>query len=47
MTENQDMLLRLSELLRQKQSKAFYAKRLGITEQEVDELLKELRGTRT
>ena len=44
MTENQDMLLRLSELLRQKQSKSFYAKRLGITEQEVDELLKELRG---
>ena len=44
MTENQDMLLRLSELLRQKQSKAFYAKRLGITEQQVDELLKELRG---
>jgi hypothetical protein len=44
MTENQDMLLRLSELLRQKQSKAFYAKRLGVTENEVDELLKELRG---
>ena len=43
MTENQDMLLRLSELLRQKQSKSFYAKRLGITEQGVDELLKELR----
>lgn len=43
MTENQDMLLRLSELLRQKQSKSFYAKRLGITEQQVDELLKELR----
>lgn len=44
MTENQGMLLRLSELLRQKQSKAFYAKKLEITEQEVDELLKELRG---
>jgi hypothetical protein len=43
MTENQDMLLRLSELLRLKRSKSFYAARLGITENEVDELLKELR----
>lgn len=44
MTENQDMLLRLELLLRQKKSKTFYAAKLGITEQEVDELLKELRG---
>jgi len=43
MTENQDMLLRLEALLRMKKSKSFYAARLGITEQEVDELLKELR----
>jgi hypothetical protein len=43
MTENQDMLSRLETLLRLKRSKSFYAERLGITEQEVDELLKELR----
>ena len=43
MTENQDMLLRLESLLRQKKSKTFYAAKLGITENEVDELLKELR----
>ena len=43
MTENQDMLSRLEVLLRLKRSKSFYAERLGITEQEVDELLKELR----
>jgi hypothetical protein len=43
MTENQDMLSRLGALLRMKKSKAFYAERLGITEQEVDELLKELK----
>jgi hypothetical protein len=43
MTENQDMLFRLEALVRQKKSKTFYAGRLGITEIEVDELLKELR----
>ena len=43
MTENQDLLSRLKELLRRKQSKSFYAYRLGITENEVDELLKEIR----
>ena len=43
MTENQDMLSRLEVLLRLKRSKSFYAERLGISEQEVDELLKELR----
>ena len=37
------MLSRLEVLLRLKRSKSFYAERLGITEQEVDELLKELR----
>lgn len=44
MTENQDMLSHLEALLRQKKSKAFYAEKLGISEQEVDELLKELKG---
>jgi hypothetical protein len=43
MTENQDMLSRLEALLRRKKSKSFYAERLGITENEVDELLKELK----
>jgi hypothetical protein len=43
MTENQDMLSRLEALLRMKKSKSFYAERLGITENEVDELLKELK----
>jgi hypothetical protein len=43
MTENQDMLSHLEALLRMKKSKTFYAERLGITEKEVDELLKELR----
>jgi hypothetical protein len=43
MTENQDMLFRLEALLRRKKSKSFYAERLGITENEVDELLKELK----
>jgi hypothetical protein len=43
MTENQDMLSHLEALLRMKKSKSFYAARLGITEQEVDELLKGLR----
>ena len=43
MTENQDMLSRLEALLRRKKSKTFYAEKLGITEIEVDELLKELK----
>ena len=43
MTENQDLLFKLEELLTQKKSKKFYAERLGISENEVNELLKELR----
>ena len=43
MTENQDLLFKLEELLKQKKSKKFYAERLGISENEVNELLKELR----
>lgn len=43
MSENQSLLHRLEELLTQKRSKKFYAERLGISEFEVNELLKELR----
>ena len=43
MAENQDLLFKLEELLRQKKSKKFYAEKLGISEFEVNELLKELR----
>jgi hypothetical protein len=43
MSENQSLLNRLEELLSQKKSKKFYAERLGISEYEVNELMKELR----
>ena len=43
MSENQSLLGQLQELLTQKKSKKFYAERLGISEFEVNELLKELR----
>jgi hypothetical protein len=43
MTENNVMLYQLEKLLSQKKSKKFYAEKLGITEYEVDELLKELK----
>lgn len=43
MSENQILLNQLEELLRQKKSKKFYAEKLGITEEEVTDLLKELR----
>ena len=43
MSENQSLLHRLEELLTQKKSKKFYAERLGISEYEVNELMKELR----
>jgi hypothetical protein len=43
MSENQNLLHRLEELLRQKKSKKFYAEKLGISEFEVNDLLKELR----
>lgn len=39
-----DKLQRLQELLKQKKSKKFYSERLGITIQEVEELLEELRN---
>ena len=43
MSENQSLLHRLEELLSQKKSKKFYAEKLGISEFEVGELMKELR----
>ena len=44
MPENQSLLQQLEEILHWKKSKKFYADKLGITELEVDELLKELRN---
>jgi acetone carboxylase gamma subunit len=43
MSDYQSLLSQLEELLTQKKSKKFYAERLGISEFEVTELLKELR----
>ena len=43
MSDYQSLLGQLEELLTQKKSKKFYAQRLGISEFEVTELLKELR----
>jgi hypothetical protein len=43
MSENQNLLSQLEELLTRKKSKKFYAEKLGISEYEVNELLKELR----
>jgi hypothetical protein len=43
MSENQSLLLQLQNLLNWKKSKKFYAEKLGITEEEVNELLKELK----
>jgi len=44
MPENQALLSQLEEILHWKKSKKFYADKLGITESDVDELLKELRS---
>ena len=44
MSNNQPLLEQLESLLSWKKSKKFYAEKLGITESDVDELLKELRG---
>ena len=43
MSENQSLLQQLEELLSQKKSKKFYAEKLGISEYEVNELMKELK----
>ena len=44
MSENQDLLYQLKKLLKQKESKSFYAKRLNISEYEVNELLNQLKN---
>jgi hypothetical protein len=46
MSENQSLLQQLEVLLGWKKSKSFYAKKLGITEFEVDDLLKELKESK-
>lgn len=43
MTDNQDLLQRLEKLIVWKKSKKFMAEKLGITENEVNDLLRELR----
>lgn len=43
MQENRSLLVQLKNLLSWKQSKKFYAEKLGITEEEVNELLRELK----
>lgn len=45
MLENQSLLQQLEQMLHWKKSKKFYADKLNITENEVDELLKELRNS--
>lgn len=47
MTENTKLLEELQKLLAWKKSKSFMAQRLGISEQEVGQLLSEIRGERT
>ena len=47
MPENNDLLDQLEQLLHFKKSKKFYAERLGITEEEINELYKELKGKNT
>jgi hypothetical protein len=44
MSENQHLLQQLEQLLRLKRSRKFYAGRLGITEDEVADLMQELRN---
>jgi hypothetical protein len=44
MFENQDLIEQLEKLLRFKKSKAYYIKRLGITENELNSLLREIRN---
>lgn len=47
MPENNDLLDQLEQLLHFKKSKKFYAERLGITEEEINELYKELKDKNT
>jgi hypothetical protein len=44
MDKNEDLIEQLQQLLSHKKSKVYYAGRLGITVEEVDELLKELKN---
>ena len=44
MSQEHDLLFKLEALLKQKRGKKFYAEKLGISELEVDELLKELKN---
>ncbi|NBW33807.1 MAG: hypothetical protein EBR30_01985 [Cytophagia bacterium] len=45
MPENQSLLYQLEQMLHWKKSKKFYADKLNITENEVDELMRELRNS--
>jgi len=44
MQENHSLLHQLEQMLSWKKSKSFYAKKLNITEEEVEDLIKELRN---
>jgi hypothetical protein len=44
MSENTELLEKLRQYLKHKKSKAYYAEQLGITIEEVESLLKEIRG---
>jgi hypothetical protein len=44
MQENNHLLHKLEQMLSWKRSKSFYAKKLNVTEREVDDLLRELKG---
>ena len=44
MSENHSLLEQLEKLLSWKRSKKFYAEKLGITEYEVEDLMKELKS---
>lgn len=45
MIENQELISELQKLLKWKKSRRFYAEKLGLSEQVVDELIRELKGT--
>lgn len=44
MTENQELIEQLKKLIGQKKSKEFYAKKLGVSPKEVDELLYQIKN---
>lgn len=47
MTENQALIERLQKLISQKKSKTYYAKKLGLSVEEIDDLLRKLKGAET